>query len=231
MNSIARIINGRCSRDGAKRSRVLAGRPLFVSATQISGAQFPTNNSNVSRFRRSLAACDRVHSSLNVRQKTMPLLCLLLLIFSFVVIGRGSPIIFLPLSEVLTDCERNYPKVAEELLREIRSRTQPQNDARLRVRLELVDDLVARIKTKYIIEVRRALTAPKDSNDLVVALELLNEAILKSRQTFDRLIIEATTTKSLALDEALFARIQSLWQNVDHYQTSFERELRQRRLK
>jgi hypothetical protein len=154
---------------------------------------------------------------------------LLLLFFGLPVAGLASPAMFVPFELVFADCEENYPKLADELLREIRTRGRRQDDDRLQARIEFIDGIVTRIKTKHIVEVRRTLNAIPGSKDVTIVLERLNEAILESRQRFDRLLIEAATTKSLTLDEALLARIQAFWLGVDHYRSSFQRELQERR--
>jgi hypothetical protein len=154
---------------------------------------------------------------------------LLLLLLVLAVAGSASPAMFVPFPLVFADCEENYPKLAADLLREIRTRVRRQDDDRLRSRLELIDSIVARIKAQHILDVRRAMNATPESTDMTIALERLNESILESRQRFDRLLIEGATSKSLTIDEALFARVQAFWIGVDHYRTSFQRELHERR--
>jgi hypothetical protein len=144
------------------------------------------------------------------KMKTSVLLLLLVLPLC----GMASPAMVAPFPLVFADCEENYPKLADELLREIRKRVQRQDDARLKGRLESIEAVVARIKAKQIVDVRRSLNGISESGDVISALERLDEAILESRQTFDRLLIEAATIRSLTLDEALFARLQAFWLGV-----------------
>jgi hypothetical protein len=116
-----------------------------------------------------------------------------------------------PLPEAFADFQKAYPSRCDELLAEVRIRISATKDRKIAERFQHLERYRDNLRAD-IIEARRAVAEPKDPAVLPFTLHKICTDLIGFRRSLDALIIEASASKALTVDEALLTKVRIFWE-------------------
>jgi hypothetical protein len=152
-----------------------------------------------------------------------PLVPLLVLV-SATLVSFGSIPKSRPLQESFADFQKAYPARCDELLAEVRSRLIPTKNKQIAERFEHLERYRDNLRAD-IIEAQHSFTVPKDPAVLPFILHKICTDLVGFRRSLDALIIEASASKALIVDEVLLRKVRDFWEEEYGFSWRFGSEI------
>lgn len=149
---------------------------------------------------------------------------LFLLLVSVPLLSRGSIPKPQPLPEAFADFQKVYPSRCEELLADIRTRIAGKKEKKVEEQFEYADRYRDNLRAD-ILEAQHAFADPKDPAVLAFTLHKICTDLVGFRRSLDALLIEASASKSLSVDDALLAKLRKFWEEEYYFSWRFGSEV------
>lgn len=140
------------------------------------------------------------------------LLSLALSAFSFATSPMPPP----PLAVSLQEFRRDILPSFRQFVKELHLRVPPTKDERRTTLFDGIDACLGNFPSD-ITTLEQAIASPQASEAIFEAAENLSVDLTDFRRSVDELVVEATQTKILRLDEAFLHDLREFWRNERHY--------------